>query len=357
MPIDSKRNDAVAKTLDRARCAALLLALGAAALLVPLPWRMPAELTARQVASGRDLDGVLTALTLGGASIAVFLLLSWVLVLGVLTLVAKAPGALGRVARGVLVWVTPGFLRRSIAIGMSVGALTGVATSTAPAVAGTAVAAPAIATMSIDGPAPASGPSVPARRLAGSITQVASAVAEGADRMGDHATTASAARVCLLLSVDGAVDDVSRPGWGTATQGTTTPEIVASGTAASVPAASGTAASVSAAPATAAPGTAARGVPSPMPAGEIDLDWPVHRPSTVSRAPVDLDWPSPATVVVHRGDTLWSIAARELGPEATDAQIDTAWHRWYAANRGVIGNDPDVILPGQQLQAPPARTP
>lgn len=94
-----------------------------------------------------------------------------------------------------------------------------------------------------------------------------------------------------------------------------------------------------------------------MPAGEIDLDWPVHRPSTVSRAPVDLDWPSPATVVVHRGETLWSIAARELGPEATDAQIDTAWHRWYAANRGVIGNDPDVILPGQQLQAPPARTP
>ncbi|MEJ7648917.1 MAG: LysM peptidoglycan-binding domain-containing protein [Nakamurella sp.] len=71
---------------------------------------------------------------------------------------------------------------------------------------------------------------------------------------------------------------------------------------------------------------------------------------------MDLDWPAPATVVVHRGETLWSIAARQLGPDATDAQIDTAWHHWYTANREVIGDNPDVILPGQQLHAPPAQT-
>ncbi|MFC7491640.1 MULTISPECIES: LysM peptidoglycan-binding domain-containing protein [unclassified Knoellia] len=65
--------------------------------------------------------------------------------------------------------------------------------------------------------------------------------------------------------------------------------------------------------------------------------------------------PSPATgdeVVVHRGDTLWSIAARHLGPQASDAEIAAAWPRWFAQNRGLIGDDPDLILPGQILRAP-----
>lgn len=57
-------------------------------------------------------------------------------------------------------------------------------------------------------------------------------------------------------------------------------------------------------------------------------------------------------VVVHRGDTLWSIAARHLGPAATCAQIDAEWHRWFAANREVIGADADAILPGQLLKPP-----
>ena len=57
-------------------------------------------------------------------------------------------------------------------------------------------------------------------------------------------------------------------------------------------------------------------------------------------------------VVVQRGDTLWSIAARRLGPRAGDAAIAASWPRWYAANRSVIGADPDLILPGQQLRAP-----
>lgn len=58
-------------------------------------------------------------------------------------------------------------------------------------------------------------------------------------------------------------------------------------------------------------------------------------------------------VVVHRGDTLWSITARQLGPEATTADISEQWPRWHAANRKVIGDDPNVILPGQLL-IPPA---
>ena len=58
-------------------------------------------------------------------------------------------------------------------------------------------------------------------------------------------------------------------------------------------------------------------------------------------------------VTVRRGDTLWSIARRHLGPDASDAEIAREWPRWYAANRAVIGDDPDRILAGQQL-VPPA---
>jgi LysM domain len=62
-------------------------------------------------------------------------------------------------------------------------------------------------------------------------------------------------------------------------------------------------------------------------------------------------------VVVHRGDTLWAIAARHLGPAATDAQVAAEWPRWHAANRSTIGAEPDLILPGQQLVAPQRRLP
>lgn len=57
-------------------------------------------------------------------------------------------------------------------------------------------------------------------------------------------------------------------------------------------------------------------------------------------------------VVVHRGDSLWSIAARHLGRDPSDAEIAAEWPRWYAANAAVIGSDPDLLLPGQVLLAP-----
>lgn len=59
-------------------------------------------------------------------------------------------------------------------------------------------------------------------------------------------------------------------------------------------------------------------------------------------------------VVVLRGDTLWSIAARHLPPGAADAEVAVAVQRWFAANADVIGDDPDLILPGQVLTAPVA---
>lgn len=59
-----------------------------------------------------------------------------------------------------------------------------------------------------------------------------------------------------------------------------------------------------------------------------------------------------ASVVVKPGDTLWSIAADNLGPFATDVDIALHWPMWYSANRGIIGNDPATLRPGQVLQPP-----
>ena len=59
-----------------------------------------------------------------------------------------------------------------------------------------------------------------------------------------------------------------------------------------------------------------------------------------------------ADVVVHRGDTLWDIARRHLGPDATDSEVAHAWPAWYEANRAVIGDDPGLIMPGQILRPP-----
>jgi nucleoid-associated protein YgaU len=84
--------------------------------------------------------------------------------------------------------------------------------------------------------------------------------------------------------------------------------------------------------------------------------WPSRQPAT-HPPPA----PSPAarersseTVRVRSGDSLWLLAARRLGPDADAQQIGVEWPRWYAANRAVIGPDPDLIVPGQVLRAPAA---
>ena len=58
-------------------------------------------------------------------------------------------------------------------------------------------------------------------------------------------------------------------------------------------------------------------------------------------------------VPVRRGESLWAIAARELGPGASEVDIAARWPLWYQANRDVIGTDPNVLRPGQLLTPPP----
>lgn len=58
------------------------------------------------------------------------------------------------------------------------------------------------------------------------------------------------------------------------------------------------------------------------------------------------------TITVHLGDNLWDLTAGLLGPEASDADIAASWPRLYAANLGVIGDNPHLIHPGQRLVPP-----
>jgi nucleoid-associated protein YgaU len=104
-----------------------------------------------------------------------------------------------------------------------------------------------------------------------------------------------------------------------------------------------------------------------QPAGDATADAAraQHRPSTIVRSPVTglplperaaLALPSGppggAGVLVAPGDTLWSIAARDLPPHSPDALIARRWRAIYAANRRRIGPDPDLIVPGLRLRLP-----
>lgn len=109
------------------------------------------------------------------------------------------------------------------------------------------------------------------------------------------------------------------------------------------------------------------GVPASPGADLPDPGWrPAPEPGWVPEAPAVRPQPDLAAlgarsrpardgcVVVRRGDSLWGIAARHLGEGASDAEVAAQWPRWYAANRDVVGPDPDVLRPGQVLRAPGA---
>lgn len=70
------------------------------------------------------------------------------------------------------------------------------------------------------------------------------------------------------------------------------------------------------------------------------------------RPPSRQDAAPARTATVVAGDTLWTLAARQLGPLATDLQIARLWPRWHALNRDLIGADPGMIRPGQVLRVP-----
>ncbi len=76
-------------------------------------------------------------------------------------------------------------------------------------------------------------------------------------------------------------------------------------------------------------------------------DQPIHAPGPSGQA---------MTYEVQRGDSLWCISAATLtdsgGRRPTSAEIARFWPRIFEANRSLIGDDPNLILPGQHLTIP-----
>lgn len=57
-------------------------------------------------------------------------------------------------------------------------------------------------------------------------------------------------------------------------------------------------------------------------------------------------------VEVRPGDSLWRLSERRAPARATTQDLARLVDRTYRANREVIGPDPDLIRPGQQLRVP-----
>lgn len=105
---------------------------------------------------------------------------------------------------------------------------------------------------------------------------------------------------------------------------------------------------------------AARATVGTVPARGVDPDPVPAPPPTVAVRPTpslaEIVPPVTAvastTYVVAPGDCLWDIAARALGADTHVVAIDRGWRAIYAANRDLIGADPNLIQPGLVLTLP-----
>ncbi|MCU1532152.1 MAG: LysM peptidoglycan-binding protein [Arthrobacter sp.] len=103
--------------------------------------------------------------------------------------------------------------------------------------------------------------------------------------------------------------------------------------------------------------------PPPAPVGDrgagLDPRWkpsgPVVEPGPLAARQLRTQEPAAerGELIVRAGDSLWSLSAAELGPFASDVDIAREWPRLYRANRAVIGENPDILFPGQVLRLPP----
>lgn len=272
--------------------------LGGASALVLLLLAAPSPTSAVE-----QLRGAGTAVDPAAPLVAAVALLAWALTLwlvttAVLVVAAQAPGVAGRAAAAVGRRLAPTVVRRALELALGITVT----------VAGTAV--PAVAAL----PAPA---------------------ASGAAVSGAASATAASAAPAAP-----AVPDLDWP--------------VLSSSASPAPAAPPPS-RPAAAPRAAAPVAAPPVVPRAAAPGAASARPAEARTSTSGPA-----WPSSAradgAVVVAPGDSLWELAeahlARTGGVAPTDAQVAAAWPQWWAANREVVGDDPDLIRPGALLQPP-----
>lgn len=342
---------------------ACLVALGALLTQLPGPVQAWATLTggARHRTAADPLAAVQSVL-LTAAGLLTWLIAGWaVVVLGV-GLLSRLPGGPGRRARRLLPRIAPAAVGRLVlaAVGLSL-------------IAGTAACA-------VPTPVPPAGATSPSARPASepSSEAVSEAVSgPESDAAGGSFTidwpdpTPAPASTPDPDSSTPADDPATAPPHPSTTGPAIDPTAVPTTEPASVPApGTATAASTSASSAATAPDadrSPAPGTPSespapaagpPMAPGAAEPPGPADPPAVRGAGPACDPAPAVAPlqpvriVTVQPGDSLWRIAARSLGPDATDADVDNAWRAWYFGNREIIGDDPDRILPGQSLLTP-----
>ena len=228
-------------------------------------------------------------LLVGAAAVALAGLVGWLLLCMALTLLARLPGAAGRCAARWRRRLAPRLVRRWAALAVGLAVPIGVGPAAAASTVATSVAAP--------GAAPAEDE--PGGR--GTGFPVTGRAGASADASPETPSAASSDDATVQPPSATSSEDPERPGW--------TPQ---------------------------------RPTSSPQRADGLLVGSRVGPPGEGGAA----------EVVVRRGDTLWSIAARALGPGSTDLEIARAWPDWHEANRAAIGPDPDHLLPGTRLQAP-----
>ena len=319
------------------------------------------------------------------AGLIVWVLLVWALAIVIIAGLGRLPGTGGRAARKALRRIAPAAAGRLVIAAVGVSAIAGAAGCATPdgtdapvvSVANVVATSDAATTgdsttplLDIDWPDPAAA--------SGSDTAAPATGSSPAGTASNGTPTAPTAAGSPLPAYDPAPPDSTAPAVGS-------PVADQSASAPAEPAppdlpAPDTPAPDAPAPDTTAPDTTAPDTPGSTaatprqadaagadpssPATTTDPDSPPSPAPTAAAPASAAETASPATgaapgadgsdkedesVTVRPGDTLWAIAARHLPSGATDAEIDTGWRAGYAANVGVIGANPDLILPGQHL--------
>lgn len=114
-------------------------------------------------------------------------------------------------------------------------------------------------------------------------------------------------------------------------------------------------------------GLAVVGVTTPAAAtpGQVEVDGDGDRPDVIAGLPLPdraagparprepgQPGAAPTVTVVRSGDSLWSITEARLGADASVDDVAAGVADLYRRNRAVVGDDPDLILPGQRLLLP-----
>lgn len=245
----------------------------------------------------------------------------WLAVSVLVTLAGECPGWTGRIGRALSRRIVPATVRRTLQLSLGLTVAVGALGATTASATAPPVTAPPVTAATSSAAAPSAGsPSAPGP-LAASL---------------DWPTTGAVPSTSLR--------DEPREDAPSAAAATPPPSATPSATPSVAPAPSALA-SVGTPTSTLAPAPAPTDASGPEP----------------PTAPAVPDRPSPATstsatsVRVEAGDSLWSISRAHLesgGASATPADIAGAWPQWWEANRQLVGDDPDLLLPGTQLTPP-----